>query len=152
MPARILDLFAEFRCLTSGLRTPNGSGLLGALTYFGLGGNTAAEKDSMHELVMRGGPYSADEQQAVLDYCQTGLDALAKLLLAMLPMINVPRALYRPTPDEAEDFNYEVCWVRFKQPIANLVGYLRRDNCDPRLKTNAAYDVASWKLWHALHA
>jgi hypothetical protein len=59
--------------------------------------------------------------------------------------------LSRPTPDEAEDFNYEVCWGRFKQPIANLVGYLRRDNCDPRLKTNAAYDVAYWKLWHALH-
>src|SRR6516165_9974205 len=31
MPARILDLFAEFRCLTSGLAVPCGSGLLGAL-------------------------------------------------------------------------------------------------------------------------
>ena len=28
MPARILDLYAEFRCLTSGLRTPCGNGLL----------------------------------------------------------------------------------------------------------------------------
>lgn len=95
MPARILDLFAEFRCLTSGLRTPNGSGLLGALNYFGLDGIAAAEKDSMRELVMRGGPYSADERQAVLDYCQTDVDALAKLLPAMLPVIDVPRALVR---------------------------------------------------------
>jgi hypothetical protein len=59
--------------------------------------------------------------------------------------------LTRPEPDEAEDFNYEGAWGRFKQPIANLVGYFRRDNCDPQLKTNAAYDVAYWKLWHALH-
>src|SRR6516164_683320 len=38
MPARILDLYAEFRSLTSGLAVPCGNGLLGALTYFGLDG------------------------------------------------------------------------------------------------------------------
>ena len=35
MPARILDLYAEFRCRTSGVATPCGSGLLGALAFFG---------------------------------------------------------------------------------------------------------------------
>jgi DNA polymerase I len=34
MPARILDLFAEFRCITSGLDVVCGNGLLGAMTYF----------------------------------------------------------------------------------------------------------------------
>lgn len=58
--------------------------------------------------------------------------------------------LSRPTPDEAEDFNYEVCWGRFKQPLADLVGWHRRHG-DPALRTQAAYDVAYWKLWHALH-
>lgn len=95
MPSRILDLYAEFRCLTSGVRPPNGSGLLGALNYYGLNGIDANEKNSMRELVMRGEPYSPDERQAVLDYCQTDVDALAKLLPAMLPMIDVPRALVR---------------------------------------------------------
>src|SRR3990172_904497 len=37
MPARVLDLFAEFRCLTNGLSVPCGNGLLGALAYYGLG-------------------------------------------------------------------------------------------------------------------
>ena len=32
----MLDLFAEFRCLTNGLPTASGAGLLGALVHFGL--------------------------------------------------------------------------------------------------------------------
>src|SRR5262249_18620166 len=36
VPQRILDLYAEFRCLTSGLVIPCGYGLLGALTFFDL--------------------------------------------------------------------------------------------------------------------
>ena len=95
MPARILDLFAEFRCLTSGLRTPCGAGLLGALTYFGLDGMEATEKDAMRQLVMRGGPHSPEEQSAILDYCQSDVDALGKLLPAMSPKIDIPRALVR---------------------------------------------------------
>src|SRR5262249_44087914 len=95
MPARILDLFAEFRCLTSGLHVPCGNGLLGALAYFGLNGIAAAEKGEMRQLAMRGGPYTADEQRALLDYCQTDVDALAQLLPAMLPRIALPRALLR---------------------------------------------------------
>jgi hypothetical protein len=35
-PANILDLFTEFRDRTNGLALPAGSGLIGALTYFGL--------------------------------------------------------------------------------------------------------------------
>jgi hypothetical protein len=91
-PARILDLYAEFRCLTSGLPVPCGRGLLGALAYFGLDGLDAAEKEGMRQLALRGGPYTADERLALLDYCQGDVDALARLLPAMLPRI-VPQAL-----------------------------------------------------------
>ena len=95
MPTRILDLYAEFRCLTSGLKTPCGNGLLGALAYFGLDAIEAAEKDSMRQLAIRGGPYTTQEQTALLDYCQTDVDALAKLLPVMLPRLDLPRALVR---------------------------------------------------------
>ena len=44
MPERILDLYCEFRDRTNGLPTPAGSGLLGALAYFGLDGLDATEK------------------------------------------------------------------------------------------------------------
>ena len=49
----------------------------------------------MRELAMRGGPYTSSERVALLDYCQTDVDALAGLLPAMLPRIDLPRALLR---------------------------------------------------------
>jgi hypothetical protein len=90
IPARILDLFAEFRRLTAGLPVPCGNGLLGALAYFGLDALDAAEKESMRQLAMRGGPYTPAERLALLDYCQSDVDALARLLPAMLPKIVPP--------------------------------------------------------------
>jgi hypothetical protein len=95
LPARILDLYAEFRCLTSGLKRPNGAGLLGALSYFGLDALDAVEKDAMRQLVMRGGPWTDGEKQAILDYCQSDVDSLARLLPRMIPQIDFPRALVR---------------------------------------------------------
>ena len=93
MPTRILDLFTEFRDRTNGLATPAGASLLGALTYFGLDTIGAIEKKEMRALIMRGGPWSDDERVAILDYCQSDVEALERLLLAMLPRIDLPRAL-----------------------------------------------------------
>jgi hypothetical protein len=95
MPDRILDLFAEFRCMTNGTPTACGNGLLGALIHFGFDAIDAAEKDDMRQLALRGGEYSPVEKLALLDYCQTDVDALANLLPAMLPKIDLPRALLR---------------------------------------------------------
>jgi DNA polymerase I len=95
MPARVLDLFTEFRCGTNGLTTPAGNGLIGALTAFGLDAIGAVEKDEMRALVMGGEPWSKEERAAVLDYCMSDVDALARLLPAMLPRIDLPRALLR---------------------------------------------------------
>lgn len=95
MPACVLDLFVEFRNLTNGRSLPCGSGLLGALAYYGLGSIDADEKREMRDLAMRRGSYSIEERHALLDYCQTDVDALAKLLPVMLPRIDLPRALPR---------------------------------------------------------
>ena len=94
-PVRILDLCAEFKCKTSNLPVCCGRSLLGALAYYGLGGVQATEKQSMRKLAMRGGPYTDVEHRDLLDYCQSDVDALAKLLPAMLPEIDLPRALLR---------------------------------------------------------
>lgn len=40
-------------------------------------------------------------------------------------------------------------WALFKQPIAKLVGFHRRDG-DPRLRTMGAYDVVYAKLWNTV--
>jgi hypothetical protein len=95
MPARIVDLYVEFCCCTSGLPVPCGRKLLGALAYFGLPAIDGAEKEAMRDLAMRGGSYSPAERAALLNYCQTDVDALARLLPAMLPGIDLPRALLR---------------------------------------------------------
>jgi len=95
MPARILDLFAEFRCLTSGLAVPCGNGLLGAMAYHGLDCIESSEKETMRELALRGGHYTDAERLALLDYCESDVVALAKLLPVMLLKIDVPRALLR---------------------------------------------------------
>jgi hypothetical protein len=95
VPARVLDLFVEFRCRTAGLTVPHGSGLLGALAWHGLDAMDGIEKEAMRQLVLRGGPWSTDERRAILDYCQADVDALARLLPCMLPELDLPRALLR---------------------------------------------------------
>jgi DNA polymerase I len=44
---------------------------------------------------MRGGPWTDEEKRAILDYCQSDVDSLARLLPRMLPHIDFPRALIR---------------------------------------------------------
>jgi hypothetical protein len=95
MPARILDLYTEFRLLLNGIRPPAGFGLIGALTYFGLDTIGTEEKEEMRRLVMRGGPWMSAEQLAILDYCESDVAALARLLPAMGPHIDLRRAPYR---------------------------------------------------------
>jgi DNA polymerase I len=95
MPERILDLFCEFRDRTNGLPTPAGSSLLGALAYFGLDGIGANEKRELQQAIGSGtwrGRYTPEE---ILDYCQSDVAALERLLLEMWSDIDLPRALLR---------------------------------------------------------
>ncbi|EMI17379.1 DNA polymerase I [Rhodopirellula maiorica SM1] len=95
VPVRVLDLFCEFRCLLNGRTPPAGRGLLGCLAYFGFDSMLASEKTEMRELAIRGGPFTRDEMVALLDYCQTDVDALGTLLPAMMRVIDFPRAIHR---------------------------------------------------------
>jgi hypothetical protein len=95
VPERVLDLFTEFRCRTNGLPTVSGAGLLGALAHHGLDGIGAFEKNEMRALVLRSGPWSESEKAAILDYCESDVAALARLLPAMLPALDLSRALLR---------------------------------------------------------
>ena len=94
-PVNVLDLYAEFRNYANGRPVPCGYGLLGALVFFGLDSMDAAEKESMRALVIRGGPWTCDEQEALLGYCRSDVVSLGKLLRRMLPQIDLLRALLR---------------------------------------------------------
>jgi len=95
LPTHLLDLFAEFRCLTNGLRLAHGSSLLGALLHYGLPTISGEQKDAMRDLVLTGGPWNKSEQTAILDYCQSDVVALDQLFSAMQNEIDWPRAMLR---------------------------------------------------------
>jgi DNA polymerase I len=95
MPERILDLFTEFRDRTNGVPPPGGSGLLGALTCFGLDTMAATEKQELQQAIGDGSWRGKFSPVEILDYCQHDVEALARLLPAMAPRIDLPRALLR---------------------------------------------------------
>ncbi len=95
LPVNVLDLFCEFRNLANGRTPPCGFGLLSALTAFGLSGIEMVEKQTMRELAQRGGPWSLPQREQLMDYCESDVAALHKLLHPMSPHLDVPRALLR---------------------------------------------------------
>jgi hypothetical protein len=100
LPHFVLDLYAEFRLHTSGLPTPCGHGLLGALAYFGLSSEVDEQtKLAMRDLAQRGAPYTWREREELMRYCETDVNALARLLPAMSEGIERPPALM-PTDQE----------------------------------------------------
>jgi hypothetical protein len=95
MPPRILDLFVEFRARNNGLPTPAGASLLGALSCFGLDGMAAVEKHELQEAIGNDTWQGRFTPQEILDYCETDVIALERLLPVMWPAIDLPRALLR---------------------------------------------------------
>ena len=94
-PIHVLDLFAEFRCLTNGMRLANGNSLIGALLYYGLPRIGGEQKDAMRDLVLTRGPWSAAQRMAIMDYCETDVVGLAHLLDAMYSQIDWSFAMIR---------------------------------------------------------
>jgi hypothetical protein len=95
VPANILDLYVKFRDRGNGLELPAGRGLVGALVFHGLDHIGAGEKEEMRAIAIRGAPFTEAERIALLDYCESDVDALRRLLPAMAPRIDLPRALLR---------------------------------------------------------
>lgn len=95
LPVHVLDLYAEFRNLTNGLEMKGGRSLLDALVFHGLDAMEAVEKERLRQLAMRGAPYTPEEERELMDYCELDVTATSKLLKAMLPKLDVPRAVLR---------------------------------------------------------
>jgi DNA polymerase-1 len=93
MPARILDLSVEFRNHVNGIIGDRG--LIAAMNYFGLDAMGVVHKQQMVDLILAGGPWSDQQRTDIFDYCAGDVDALTRLLPAMLPHIDLPRALLR---------------------------------------------------------
>lgn len=101
VPLRVLDLYTEFRNRTNNIPDQPGASLIDALTHFGLNSMEAAHKDAMRELVIRGGPWTRQEQRMILGYCEDDVDSTIQLLRRMLPEIELGFALIRGHRDQA---------------------------------------------------
>jgi DNA polymerase-1 len=90
MPARILDLHAEFRARTAG-RDNQAHSLLAALTFYGLPHITSEQKLAGRAAVLKGPPWSPAERRDVLAYCESDVTPMGPLLQRMLPHVGDQR-------------------------------------------------------------
>jgi DNA polymerase I len=101
-PAACLDPFIEFRHLTNDARIKSGDrekgfySINGALRHLHLDEIDLVRKEDTRARILRGPPFARQEHHEILDYCQDDVDALARLLPAIVPTIrSLPHALAR---------------------------------------------------------
>jgi len=80
----IIDLFVEFRCETNGNPNIFRKGLVNALSYYELNHLIPEEKEEMRSLILSGGPWTKNQRQDILQYCEQDVVALSPLFNAML--------------------------------------------------------------------
>jgi DNA polymerase-1 len=123
LPTTILDLYAEEMLLTNTQKDERGKRyvptLLLTLAKYGLDAMTAAEKEEMRDLILRGHPFAQDEQTRILDYCMEDVTNTAALLSAMLPAFNVEEALLRGS------FTRAVAWIEHNGIPIDRIAYGR---------------------------
>jgi hypothetical protein len=95
LPTNVLDLFAEYRCRTN--TTSNmqpRSRLIDAMEHFKLDCIEAQAKEQWREIILRDGPWTEEEKTGILDYCESDVDCLARLL-PIFPILNLGHSLLR---------------------------------------------------------
>ena len=139
LPPTILDLYAEEMLLTNTRKDNRGKryvpSLLLTLAEYGLDAMTAAEKEEMRSLILRGHPFSAEEKTSILDYCMEDVTNTAALLPAMLPHLNVEKALLRG------GFTRAVAWIEHNGIPVDVHAYNRLLRNWPELTSSLARHI-----------
>ncbi len=98
-PRNIVDLYLEWRHFENwahhGPAQKGRYSIIGCLLAHGLEAISGADKERFRSIAMQGGPRNPEEALALVDYCQTDVDALYELLPAMKNEIGWPHALFR---------------------------------------------------------
>jgi hypothetical protein len=136
LPPTILDLYAEEMLLTNTRRDERGKryvpSLLMTLAKYGLDAMSAAEKDEMRDLILRGHPFSDCERAAILDYCMEDVTNTAALLPKMLPCLTAEEALLRGS------FTRAVAWIEYNGIPVDRAAYERLVRNWPELTSSLA--------------
>ncbi len=95
IPLYIVDMFVEFRCLTNGKYLPYGRNLIGACLYYDVPATKSSYKEHMRERILKGPPYTYEEINDILDYCQKDVEMTSSLFIKLKEKIDLPYALLR---------------------------------------------------------
>ena len=95
LPAHVLDLHAEFRCLHNSARTTKRAGLLSALAHYGIEYPHHVWKKDMQTLAGHTEIVTGEDAEALKTYCIADTLATARLFAAMQPSISLDEALLR---------------------------------------------------------
>ena len=153
LPKNILDLSAEFKCHVNGKGIPRkNQGLIGALQYFGLSSIAPKRKDAMRARIMKGWPFTAEEREQILNYCAEDVEALHKLLLELLPHIDLPIALHRGEAvaalARAEHVGVPIDMEIFSELADKATWRDIRDDMVPRVDVHGIYVQDKSGGWH----
>jgi DNA polymerase I len=101
-PARALDAYIEFRhCVNDGAakakdREKGFYSLAGALRYFCEDELDVTHKRDMRDRILQGPPFTVQEREDIISYCEDDVRALARLIPHIVPTIrSLPHALFR---------------------------------------------------------
>jgi DNA polymerase-1 len=130
-PACSIDGYIEFRhhtndgSIKSGDRKKGFYSIGGALRYFGEDGVDTAHKKDMRDRILQGPPFTNQERADILDYCESDVDAVVRLVPHLIPTIrSLPHAMFR-----AQFAWATACQERRGIPVDPILGRLR-DNWD----------------------
>ena len=90
LPVRIIDLYPEYRLMTNGAvgyTMRLGYGLLAAAEAFGVVAMDVNYKADMRDLILSGGPWTAEQRNEILEYCAEDVVITANLFAQMWPKI-----------------------------------------------------------------
>jgi DNA polymerase-1 len=116
LPENILDLYAFHKLQANGYQEFHRGkmrdlerNLLGMMAENGLAfeAYTPEEKEHWRKLIRRGGPYTTEEQQGILDYCSADERDLQLLLPILLPQMDLNQQLL------LGDFTRVLAWMEF---------------------------------------
>jgi DNA polymerase I len=143
LPPTIIDLYAERMMQTCNDKESEGNlrgkrstpSLLRSMAAYGLDAMSAAEKEEMRNLILRGQPFTDDERTRILDYCMEDVSNTAALFEAMFEELNLPYAIGRG------NFTRVVAWWEHNGIPVDVPAYKRLIRHGDKLKTQLIASV-----------
>lgn len=94
LPINIIDLYPEYKIVTNGYIGEK-NGLIDACARYGVPTIDQVTKDTIRVRIIQGPPYTDEEKNIILEYCKTDVIETTGLYKAMLPTLDIDRALFR---------------------------------------------------------